>query len=143
MIIEYIELNWLCKHMEKVEASKQSFLYWIEWIVLNYQIFPVSVVKNHSNSYILPVSVKPSLPISVYNFCVSSTLSNYSDDMVLKKASFDSYSFKSSSFINSPSQRSFCHLKFSSPKFPTTRKSSIWVSPTSRNNFSLFDSFSH
>ena len=28
------------------EAAKQPFLYWIEWITLNYWIYPVSIVKN-------------------------------------------------------------------------------------------------
>ena len=55
---------------------------------------------------------------------------------MVQKHSFDSHSFKSSSFTNSASQLSFCHSKFSSPKIPTTPKSSISVSPTSHNNFS-------
>ena len=55
---------------------------------------------------------------------------------MVQKASFDSYSFKSSSFINLASQRSFCHSKFSGPKIPTTPKYSISVSPTNHNNFS-------
>ena len=55
--------------------------------------------------------------------------------MVLKKPIFDSYLFRSSTFTNSASQRSFCHSEFSSPKISTTHKSSISVSPTNRNNF--------
>ena len=68
-------------------------------------------------------------------FFVSSTLPNSIDAMV-QKHSFDSHSFKLSSFTNSASQLSFCCSKFSDPKNPTTRKSSISVSPTNPNNFS-------
>ena len=93
------------------------------------------VLKNNSKSHILPVSTKPAIPGSVSNFCVSSTLSNSSGAMV-QKYSFDSHSFKPSSFTNSTSQFSFCRSKFSSPKIPTTPKSSISVSPTNHNNFS-------
>ena len=64
-----------------------------------------------------------------YNSCVS--------DAMVQKPSFDCYSFKSSSFTNSVSQLSFCHSKFSSPKIPTTLKSSISGSPTKCNNFSF------
>ena len=91
------------------------------------------VLKNNSKSHILPVSVKSSVSVSI--FCVSSTLSNSSGIMV-QKHSFDSHSFKSTSFTNSASQLSFCCSKFSSPKIPTTPKSSISVSPTNHNNFS-------
>ena len=93
------------------------------------------VLKNNSKSHMLPVSVKPAIPVPVSNFCVSSTLSNSSGAMI-QKHSFDSHSFKSSSFTNSASQLSFCRSKFSSPKIPTTPKSSISVSPTNHNNFS-------
>ena len=55
---------------------------------------------------------------------------------MVQKHSFDSHSFKPSSFTNSASQLSFCRSKFSSPKIPTTPKSSISVSPTNHNNFS-------
>ena len=55
---------------------------------------------------------------------------------MVQKHSFDSHSFKPSSFTNSTSQLSFCRSKFSSPKIPTTPKSSISVSPTNHNNFS-------
>ena len=48
------------------------------------------VLKDHSKSHILPVSVKSAILISVSNFCVSSTLSNSSGAMV-QKHSFDSY----------------------------------------------------
>ena len=92
-------------------------------------------LKNNSKSHILPVSIKSAIPVSLSNFCVSSTLSNSSGAMV-QKHSFDSHSFKSSSFTNSPSQLSFCRSKFSSPKIPTTPKSFISVSPTNHNNFS-------
>ena len=81
------------------------------------------VLKDHSKSHILPVPVKPAIPMSVSNFCVSSKLSNSSDAIVLKKPSFNSYSFKSSS-------------KFSSSKIATTPKPSISVSPRNRNKFS-------
>ena len=77
------------------------------------------VLKDNSKPHILPVSVKPAIPVSVSNFSVSSTLSNSSDAMV-QKHSFDSHSFKSSSFTNSASQLSFCRSKFSSPKIPST-----------------------
>ena len=93
------------------------------------------VLKDHSKSHNLTVSVKPAIPVSVSNFCVSSTLSNSSDALV-QKHSFVSYSFKSSSFTNSASQLSFCCSKFSGPKIPTTPKSSISVSPTNHNNVS-------
>ena len=63
--------------------------------------------------------------MSVSNFYVSSKLSNSSDAIVLKKPSFNSYSFKSSS-------------NFSSSKIATAPKSSISVSPKSRNKFSYF-----
>ena len=86
--------------------------------------------------HIFPVSVKPAIPMSVSNFCAFSTVSNSSDPTV-QKPSFDSSSFKSTSFINSASQCSFCHLKLSGPKIPTTHKSSISVSQTNHNNFSL------
>ena len=56
---------------------------------------------------------------------------------MVQKRSSESYSFKFSSFTNTVSQRSFCHSKFSCPKTSTTPKSSISVSPTSRNNFSF------
>ena len=91
---------------------------------------------DHSKSHILPVSVKPAIPMSVSSFCVSSTLSNSSDAMV-QKPSFDSYSFKSSYFTKSASKRSFFHSTFSGPKIPTTPKSSISVSATNHNNFSI------
>ena len=39
------------------------------------------VLKDHSKSHILPVSVKPAIPMSVSNLCASSTLSNSSDAM--------------------------------------------------------------
>ena len=39
------------------------------------------VLKDNSKSHILPVSVKPAIPVSVSNFPVSSTLSNSSDAM--------------------------------------------------------------
>ena len=81
------------------------------------------VLKDHSKSHILPVPAKPAIPMSVSNFCVSSKLSNSSDAIVLKKLSFNSYSFKSSS-------------NFSSSKIATTPKSSILVSPKNRNKFS-------
>ena len=42
------------------------------------------VLKDNSNSHILPVSLKPAIPVSVSNFCVSPTLSNSSDAMVQK-----------------------------------------------------------
>ena len=74
------------------------------------------------------------MPVS--SFCVSSTLSNSSDAMV-QKPSLDSYSFASSSFTISASQRSFCHSKFPGAKIPNTPKSSISVSPTNCNNFSF------
>ena len=93
------------------------------------------VLKDHPKFHILPVSVKPAIPVSVSNFCVSSTLSNSSDVMV-QKHSFDSHSFKSSSFTNSASQLSFYRSKFSGPKIPSTPKSSTSVSPTNHNNFS-------
>ena len=93
------------------------------------------VLKDNSKSHILPVSVKPAIPVSVSNFCVSSTLSN-SNDVMVQKHSFDSHSFKSSSFTNSASQLSFYRSKFSGPKIPTTPKSSTSVSPTNHNNFS-------
>ena len=73
-----------------------------------------------------------SIPMSVSNFCVSSTLSN-SSDAIAQKPSFDSFSFKSSSFTNSASQRSFCHTNFAG----TTPKSFISASPINRNNFSF------
>ena len=69
----------------------------------------------------------------VANFCVSFTLSSSSDAMV-QKTSFDSYSFKSSSFTNLASQHSFCHSKFSGP---STTKFSISVSSTNHYNFSF------
>ena len=94
------------------------------------------VLKDHSKFHLLPVSVKPAIPMSVSTFCVSPTRSN-SSDVTVQKLSFDSYSFKSSSFTNSASQSSFCHSKFSNPKITTTPKSSISVSPTNRNSFSL------
>ena len=81
------------------------------------------VLKDHSKSHILPVPAKPAIPMFVSNFCVSSKLSNSSDAIVLKKLSFNSYSFKSSS-------------NFSSSKIATTPKSSISVSPKNRNKFS-------
>ena len=81
------------------------------------------VLKDHSKSHILPVPAKPAIPMSVSNFCVSSKLSNSSDAIVLKKLSFNSYSFKSSS-------------NFSSSKIATTPKSSISVSPKNRNKLS-------
>ena len=93
------------------------------------------VLKDHPKFHILPVSVKPAIPVSVSNFCVSSTLSNSSDAMV-QKHSFDSHSFKSNSFTNPASQLSFYRSKFSGPKIPTTPKSSTSVSPTNHNNFS-------
>ena len=31
LIMECIELNWLCKHIKRSEAANQPFLYWIEW----------------------------------------------------------------------------------------------------------------
>ena len=74
--------------------------------------------------------------MSISSFCVSSTLSNSSDAMV-QKPSFDSYSFKSSYFAKSASKRSFFHSTFSGPKIPTTPKSSISVSVTNHNNFSI------
>ena len=74
--------------------------------------------------------------MSVSNICVSCTLSN-SNDAMIQKQSFNSYSFKSSSFTNPASQRSFCHSEFSGPKFPVTPKSSMLVSPTNRYNFSF------
>ena len=77
------------------------------------------VLKEHTKSHILPVSIKFAIPMSLSNFCDSSTLSNSSDAMVLKP-SFDSYLIKSSSSTNSASQRSFCPSKFSGPKIPTT-----------------------
>ena len=40
------------------------------------------VFKDHSKSHILPVFIKLAIPMSVSNFCVSSTLSNSSDAMV-------------------------------------------------------------
>ena len=55
---------------------------------------------------------------------------------MVQKHSFDSHSFKPSSFTNSASQLSFCCSKFSGPKIPTTPKSSTSVSPTNHNNFS-------
>ena len=76
-----------------------------------------NLALDHSKSHILPVSIKPAIPMSVSNFCVSPTLSNSSDVMV-QKPSFDSYSFKSSSFINLASQHSYCHSKFSGSKIP-------------------------
>ena len=93
------------------------------------------ILKYNSKSHILPVSFKSAIPVSVSNFCVSSTLSNSSGAMV-QKHSFDSHSFKSTSFTNSASQLSFFCSKFSSPKIPTTPKSSISVPPTNHNNFS-------
>ena len=81
------------------------------------------VLKDHSKSHILPVPAKPAIPMFVSNFCVSSKLSNSSDAIVLKKLSFNSYSFKSSS-------------NFSSSKIATTPKSSISVSPKNRNKLS-------
>ena len=42
------------------------------------------VLKDHSKSHILPVFVKFAIPMSVSNFCVSSTLSNSSNAMVQK-----------------------------------------------------------
>ena len=42
VIMEHIQFSWLCKHMKKI---RQSFLYWIEWIILNYWIFPVSIIN--------------------------------------------------------------------------------------------------
>ena len=90
------------------------------------------ILTQNWKSHILPVSIKPAIPVSVSNFCVSSTLSNSSDAMV-QKHSFDSHSFKPSSFTNSASQLSFCRSKFSGP---TTPKSSISISPTNHNNFS-------
>ena len=92
------------------------------------------VYKDNSESHILAVSVKPAIPVSLSDFCVSSTLPNSSDSMV-QKHSFDSHSFKPSSFTNSASQLSFCRSKFSSPKIPTTPKSSISVSPTNHISF--------
>ena len=77
------------------------------------------IIQSHMLNHILPVSVKPAIPMSVSNFCVSSTLSNSSDAMV-QKHSFDSHSFKPSSFANSASQLSFRRSKFSGPKIPTT-----------------------
>ena len=65
-------------------------------------------------SHVLPVSIKPAAPMSVSNFCASPTLSNFSD-VVVQKTGFDSYSFNSSSFTNSTSQRSFCHSKILRP----------------------------
>ena len=93
------------------------------------------VLKDNSKSHILPVSVKPVIPVSVSDFFVSSTFSN-SSDAVVQKHCFDSHSFKPSSFTNSTSQLSFCRSKFSIPKIPTTPKSSISISPTNDNNFS-------
>ena len=79
-------------------------------------------LKDNSKSRILPVSVKPAIPVCVSNFCISSTLSNSSDAMV-QKHSFGSHSFKPISFTNSASQL-FCCSKFSGPKIPTTPESS-------------------
>ena len=93
------------------------------------------VLKDNSKSHILPVSIKTAIPVSVSDFCVSSTLSNSSDAMV-QKQSFDSHSFKLSFFTNSASQLSFCRSKLSSPNISTTPESSISVSATNRNNFS-------
>ena len=74
--------------------------------------------------------------MSVSDLCISSTLPKSTDDMFLKSPCFKSYSFKSGSFINSASQLSFCHSKFSGPRIPGTPKSTILVSPTNCNNFS-------
>ena len=76
------------------------------------------LLKDHSKSHILLVSVKPGLPVSM--------VQKHSNVMV-QKHSFDSDSFKSSSF---------CHSKFSGLKIPTTPKSSISVSSTNHNNIS-------
>ena len=56
--------------------------------------------------------------------------------MALKNPGFKFYSCKSNSVTNSVSQRSFCHLRFLSPKISATPKLLISVSPTDRNNFS-------
>ena len=76
-------------------------------------------LKDHSKFHFLPVSIKPTIPMSVSNSCASSTLSNSCDAMV-QKPSFDSYSFNCSSPFRS-----------------TTPKSSISVSPTNHNNFTF------
>ena len=76
-------------------------------------------LKDDSKFYFFPVSIKPAIPMSVSNSCVSSTLSNSNDTMV-QKPSFESYSFKSSSPFKS-----------------TTPKSFISVSQTNLNNFSF------
>ena len=70
--------------------------------------------KDQSYSLILPVSIKPA--ISVSNFCISPTLSNYNDAMVLKKAVLILTHLRFSPFTNSALQSSFCRSKFLSPK---------------------------
>ena len=72
--------------------------------------------KDQSYSLILPVSIKPVTPISVSDFCISPTLSNYNDAMVLKKAVLILTHLRFSPFTNSALQSSFCHSKFPSPK---------------------------
>ena len=61
------------------------------------------VLKDHSGCDIFPVSVKPAIPMSVSNLRFLHFF-NPSDAMA-QKPSFDSYSFKSSSFTNSASQQ--------------------------------------
>ena len=92
-----------------------------------------NLVFDHSKSHISPVFVEP---VSVPNFCISSTISS-SSYAVVQKPSFESYSFKSSSFVNFASKCSFCHSKFSSSKIPTTPKSPVSVSPKDCNNCSF------
>ena len=52
MIIECIELNWLCKHMKKVESS-QAAIFVLNWLK---QFFSVSVVNENIYSKMIPVS---------------------------------------------------------------------------------------
>ena len=42
LIMECIELNWLCEHIKKIRSSQPTFLV-LNW--LNHQSFPVSIVK--------------------------------------------------------------------------------------------------
>ena len=43
LIMEYIELNWLCKHIKKIRSSQPATLV-LNWV--KHQSFPVSIVKS-------------------------------------------------------------------------------------------------
>ena len=65
LIIECIELNWLCKYMKKVRSSQAAILV-LNWVKT--QFFPMSIVNlNMKNSMVILFFL-----VRKYPFCVNS-----------------------------------------------------------------------